>query len=608
METNQEKDVLEVIVEAVKGEQPALAPPPLQRPPSIRGSTRPPNPTSKPALNMDGVTGRKGGVGITSPGLTGSSPAQEASSWRRRTSISHESPSNHPPSGVRASGAEPKPHIAASVEPFSVNADEVLEVIDFTDMDRLVSGGDEKDAKIPLSSHSSQHPAATGASKINRPVASDFFHEENPARPPVTPSRTETTSWRRKAPDAAVEPPVATENVAEPQRLHLVAPTHRETPLSPRSSFGHDLPARPLALGSTSPTMSRQPSHHGIPRSPRASGFREAPMSALDDALSRIKGAIDGMQAKEANLHASRSPDGPSQESLVSTPLLKAVELVPVVDAGLPRWLPPALRSRSGAPHAHAEEFHFTSSERPATPKPAWNTFAIKLPKEHPVLPPLPKKQEHGMKYDTSTFRWDVLTWNPPVRGMGRKDLSVNDVLFELPPLNRGTPRYTVALPLSSISLPPTGKETSSDDGMKVNLPSVQGSNKQAVSQTVGALPVNGAGTWHKARGSSDGRTLAPHVGDASLNTVSRSPPPPPPSGQGNPSVSGATPPGSDVGKGTPTTPAKSPALRWSGLPPPSISEVATPLISEQSNEVANSPSQLNLSARNSLELLSDNF
>lgn len=582
----------------------------------------------KPILTTDSTVGQKPSVGATNPAATGSSPAQESVSWRRRTSVSQ----SQKPEKTAVAGSEPAPapHIASAVEPYAVKPGEVLEEVNFSDMDKFVGAEDRVPVKSPVSPTPSHQASALGTSRSGRPVASDFFHDDV-----TTPAKAEPTTWRRKAPEVVEQPAVTPDAPkADLQRLHLATPSHRETPLSPRSGYSHDLPPRPANFGHTSPTtVSRQPSHHGIPRSPRTSAFREAPMSALDDALSRIKGALDGMQAHEPGLHASRSLEGHSREAPALVEPAKVSEpLQPPKDVGPRKWLPPALRARPAG--AGVEEPQVTSSERPSTPKPAWNAFAVRLPQQSPSLAPLPKKHDSMLKNNAPPFRWDIMTWNPPVEGMGRRDLSINDVLFKRLPMTRGVPNYSVKLPSLKPSGELTAEEAPAESGVKVNLPVPQGtSGKQR--------ELDGDRPRHQGSSTPDHRKLAPPTnGDSSLNTVSRSPPPAPPSGKGNPSVSSTStrisdaskvvptsvedkvpagasvgfyrepatsPPASDVvsftvvseidEKGASTTdrpsagskqksaPGRSPAPRLSALPPPIVALVATPQAVKSSSD-----------------------
>ena len=142
-------------------------------------------------------------------------------------------------------------------------------------------------------------------------------------------------------------------------------------------------------------------------------------MSSLDDAMSRIKGAIDVM-------HNEAEPP-------------KA------------KWLPPALRPKP----AHAdfappqEVFDVTAIEPPKSPKPAWNILHVNLPHViRPVAPP--PKTELVWPRGQRQPRLEIYSFNPPIDALHRRDTTVNDVLFNRPRILRGQPKYFVSLPRRS--------------------------------------------------------------------------------------------------------------------------------------------------------------
>ncbi|KAJ2965611.1 hypothetical protein NUW54_g14061 [Trametes sanguinea] len=257
-----------------------------------------------------------------------------------------------------------------------------------------------------------------------RAVASDFFGDA-----PTSPQRTrppqsrgeEESSWRRpshtfieKAPAAAI--------AEESSKVHV--PLGQAMP--PQQHAGV-LSGLQTTTGAHPPMhedhVRRVSSHYqnGVPRPPLGSSFREAPMSALNDTLSRIKGALDGMHHNEA--------EAPKPQ----------------------KWLPPALRSRSAhSDFAHPTEvFDVTSAEPPLSPKPAWNNFHVKLP--HASRPVPPQETELIWPRGRRPFRLDVYSFHPPSYALGR-DATVTDHLFGRPRFVRGQPKYFVSIPRRKIT------------------------------------------------------------------------------------------------------------------------------------------------------------
>ncbi|TFY69070.1 hypothetical protein EVJ58_g656 [Rhodofomes roseus] len=322
----------------------------------------------------------------------------------------------------------------------------------------------------------------------------------------------EADSWRSRAPPrwtAHVEPAVATAALpppplpllAEVESLHLKGGDDVEV-----VDF-LDLGSSSLVHSRISPSQHRHhddrlqsgTSHlpsghhgHGPQRSPLTSSYREAPMSALNDAISRIKGALDDMHTKE------------------EPPKLQ-------------KWVPPALRLTQGG-HDLArpsEVFDVTGKEPPRSPKPAWNVFTVKLPKAaSPQLPPVRTKQLHGFRSATSVST-AIYSWVPPISGSSRRDVAVDDYLFGSPTNRPSHTRYLVALPPRRYPVP------SDSSGPVVNLPSKPSGAKgtKAVAREAEST------SWRRPAPAStrpvqDAADVRP-----GLDTMSRSPPPEAPFG-----------------------------------------------------------------------------
>ena len=242
--------------------------------------------------------------------------------------------------------------------------------------------------------------------------------------------------------------------------------------------------------------------------------FRQVTMSALDDVMSRIKGALDNMQ-----VDAGRGPS--SNEHVdwragVSKPKVRVIEPSTRTLSKDAKWLPPHLRQPQQ--DSDQEVFGTTCCEPPRSPRPV--TLVVKLPTIPRPVDTIPKRQLHLLKNSSSHIRFDTLSWDPPVDGMTKRDLSVNEILFKRPPLGRGNkPRYRVQLPratrMHSTSLP------------KVNLPSgfPKINTAPARSKAVDDLP-----TWRRGLTPSSATQKTPLIDEASpiLDVTSCSPPPEP--------------------------------------------------------------------------------
>ncbi|KAI8995372.1 hypothetical protein BD414DRAFT_479342 [Trametes punicea] len=415
------------------------------------------------------------------------SPASETDSWRRKALPAVGAMPQTEPQKPSATPALAPPLLAhAELE---VKAGEVVEVVDFSDHGKLV--GSENKA----------HHLVHSATRPPRAVASDFFGDAStsPERTRLPHQPGDEDSWRR-APhtpvNGSVEPPVRDE-AKKPSELFSQSPSalhHAVVVSGLQTTTG----AHPPIHDDHSRRLS---SHYqnGIQRPLAGSAYREAPMSALDDTLSRIKGALDGMH------HA---PEAPRPQ----------------------KWVPPALRVRP----AHSdlappqEVFDVTSTEPPASPKPAWNTFHVKLPHaSHAARTPL--ETELVWPRGRRPFRLDAYSVRPPIDTFHRREATVTDVLFGRPRIVRGQPRYFVSIPRRRI--PPRQSLAQSSVMPVVNLPSTPTRTR------VPGLPresaASSAASWRKAPSSSP--TSLPAVRNepreaAELDTVSRSPPPEVPS------------------------------------------------------------------------------
>ncbi|KAF7319989.1 hypothetical protein MKEN_00782800 [Mycena kentingensis (nom. inval.)] len=401
---------------------------------------------------------------IVAPALT---PVEGESSWRSKPSpiVPPPIPAQFRPP-VQERSAPPAPTPTFIQPPTALdqleNAAEDLEVVDFSDMGKFVGVADE--------------PAPVAISRSVRPSASDFFDDRPPASavaiasPPIEKG---PSNWRRQDPESRP-------SLGEHQRS-----SSSEVVASTSTSF----PAEALAQTN---------------RTPR----KEAPISTLDDVMSRIKGAIDTMQTTERE-RERRSPEvsstAPAPAARLPAPTFQLQTQAQPAPAPN-RWIPPAFRPRptqvAPAEPPEPRESITTGSEPPRSPKPAWNTFVTRLPKTSQALEPVNRKQL-TMFGKATPFRWDILSFDPPMEGMSKRELSVNEVLFRKMPFKGGKGKFRVVLPARKVVVAPMV--------VPVNIPPPKAVKQQAVADT--------ASTWRKA-------APTPIAEPAGLDTMSRSPPP----------------------------------------------------------------------------------
>lgn len=441
--------------------------------------------------------------------------SSKADSWRSKAPR----PSSPAHQDTHVEPRVPPPMLHGVEELVSISADEDLEVVDFSELGKLV-GAPTTPPPQP------QHNGDDRLSHPPRPVASDFFEDSQPQPLPSRPKSPDV--WRRRAPiqlvrdvlapSSSTNQEVAKEPVDKPSQDTLAHPASPEAlhekvaqiSLSKCSSTEDDSTV-PSPNQSTLPISPQRLNRPSMP-------YREAPMSALDDVISRIKGALDNMQASESARtesakQASRETGDASPDADIPKVQSNANGRV---YAGGPKWLPPALRPRRiDFDREDREVFDVTGCEPPRSPILASSAFVVRLPTQSRPLNPLPTRQVQFLNKLRSQVRWDILSWDPPVEGM-KRDFCLNDVLFKAPV--KGKPRCLVSLPqarhnhLSSSAIPL---------GPKVNLPS--GSTKTGSS--FGRSKVDDLPFWRKV-------AVIPSIPEASpdaLDTISCSPAPDPP-------------------------------------------------------------------------------
>jgi hypothetical protein len=477
-----QSQVLNVIEDAIK----SAAPPTVveatrSQEADSRNRERPPVPNAWAQRNLErSSSGRNVGAGPPNrPSVPAPVNAAESTdSWRKRQSL---------PSAVEtiklresisiASTITPRPTLAhdSPVEhALNLNPGENVEVFDFSDLGKLM----DSEPKEPRED-------AIPPSKARRPGAADFFddvREQNANKSTTVP------------PEHHNELP----HNSPPGEASNVVPIKQELPsLNPMQS-----PSLPAF-------------QNGVPASPgrmmKQSSFREAPLSALDDTMSRIKGVLDGMQS-------SAPPATTKSDSKESSPRQTDERLpnsgprngAPASSLQVKRWVPPALR-----PPPVPDLFDITVLNLPFEGKSA----VVKLPQRSRKVEPLSRRQLNFTRTPSSPVRWDILSFDPPVEGMTKRNLSVNDVLFGKPPYPGRRVRYRVWIPKSR----------------RTSRPVVQ---RDPVGTAVGMVKTNSFGafgrpsmadtsSWRQAKKlSAEPSDHEAPLEETALNVTSRSPPP----------------------------------------------------------------------------------
>ena len=337
-----------------------------------------------------------------------------------------------------------------------------LEAVDFATMGSLV--GAEKDS-IPAN-EATTPPAET------QPASGKL-----PSRPEA-PLKSDTQSNWRKA-------PTVTEPEPSPKAADATLPSTKTSPntstlplpsTGPRnlaSGSGKSLRPSPLTLvdnhvsrASNVRRMSQEGNHLITvlttqpllsPRTPKTGDFvpyREAPISVLDDTMSRFKEALLQSNPNSAKLDgsmiaameegpnghgisAAKSPTGlafsilnrtkptPTPSELRSA-LSKAAEKVEKTEANT---------SNEGSPQegtvGKEEEEAWTQTQEPLSPSPPSSDvqLTVSLPVQSTKKESIPNKRIQSAK-SNQQWRWDTLTLDPPMPAMSKKTLSVTDVLM----------------------------------------------------------------------------------------------------------------------------------------------------------------------------------
>lgn len=344
--------------------------------------------------------------------ITASLPTPVTESWRARQNV----PSS--PKQIQSRPRVPDLFSASglsAVEQVASIADTAndLEVVEFAEMGKFVGVLEPSETHFELTQASN---VVAVLSKASRPSASDFFDDSSSqADLSISTVKPNFESWRKK--------------MEEPNDANGTVSTFRNESPSDTSGVPEEFTTKePLSHSAAHGQTVHVPVHHTSPKPPLRPQFKEAPMSALDDTMSRIKGALVGMHAPVASL----GQDYPSTKAMYHashTALRQA--------SG--RWVPPSIRIRDYYDSEPQEMFSVTILNQPATPP---LEIPVRLPSLSRPLEVVHERRLMAFNYPPPAARLDILTFDPPLLDMKRTWL-LNDVLFRFKPHFK----YRVVLP-----------------------------------------------------------------------------------------------------------------------------------------------------------------
>lgn len=385
-----------------------------RRPPSLRGQQRRAPPET-------GAGARRPSFGVVGARVSGTevSPAVQAESWRAKANpLPPRQTHSQPPHVLSESSAQPPPAPLSStpstaleqVANIAENSISELEVVEFSNMSEFVGDGEKEVDYVETAVVEKVEidAVSSGLPQKPRPTASDFFEDTRTS----VPASKGAEVWKRKV-------------SADVEEKSRVVSSKDETTTRP-------------------PAAAKEVSPPHVPPHPRSRVHAEASMSALDDVMSRIRGA---MQANGANSKESRTsthpsePDHPPTSHRTSNPSPSVVKSSPLRE----RWTPPT-KSRIEENIGQLRESPHTSSEPSYTPVAA--KLTVDLPKVSHHIENVPRRQQVLFSNPPLPVRFELLSFQPPVQGMSKRDLSVNSVLFRQTPGFKSN-KIRVALPRS---------------------------------------------------------------------------------------------------------------------------------------------------------------
>ena len=351
------------------------------------------------------------------------------SSWRTRAPSLH---AQQPLLGVS---------VLPTLHDVNLEEQDTLETIDFSDMGKLVG----EDVADTGSQSSKTQTSTEGRARPSEPTH-DLKRSDVPRSARIDEKAKDSSS---------TEPSPVKERIPSP------------LPSASSRGIGMSSPASSMT-GLMSPQALAN-----LPLPPSKQHFRESSMSALEDVMSRIKGALSDMRPGES-----------------------AKELEEALAA--------ASASRKAASD---DSFATTRPGRPVSPSPLHRRTHVRLRKSWSPKnrEPVDSRRLYFWKLPPRPVRLDILSWEPPVEGMSRRTLSRDELLF--PPSGNAV----VSLPK-----PPNHSET-----LEVPVPRVK-------------LPGN-SGKGRQSRKYQRNEVLRPLIEE--LSTTSRSPPPASPARQASTSL-----------------------------------------------------------------------
>jgi serine/arginine repetitive matrix protein 2 len=399
-----------------------------------------------------------------------------------------------------------------------------LEVVDFANMGTLI--GAESDS-------SPTKDKATPSAEI-QPASAKL-----PSRPEAPLKSDTVPNWRKT--------PTVTEPEASPKAADAKLPSTKASPMSstlslpstgPRNlASGSGKSLRPSPLNLVDDHVSRasnvrrtsqegshlitiltptQPLHS--PRTPKTGDFvpyREAPISVLDDTLSRFKEALLQSNPNSAKLDGSMTaameegPNGHGISAAKSPTGLAFSILNRTKPTPTPSELRSALSKAAGklekiatktsneggsqnGTEGNTEEEAWTQTQEPLNPSPPGSDVlpTINIPAQSTKKENIPNKRINAAK-SNQLWRWDILTLDPPMPAMSKKTLSVTDVLMpsggsnkkpvvKVPPGSRPS---SPATPLAPAPSADTGKKPKKDQKESVALVGTPWAHKKGGSE-----------------------------------------------------------------------------------------------------------------------------
>ncbi|KAJ3736928.1 hypothetical protein DFJ43DRAFT_1048471 [Lentinula guzmanii] len=418
---------------------------------------------------------------------TPASPSGTAESWRTKLPAHTPQRPSQSPTTQSTSTATERPRAISFATPPPSALDQVesskdLEVVDYSDLAKFIGVSEKTEEEQARSLEPEKLETAPSPSKPRRPVASDFFEDEPPpaAAPSSTIARSDAGSWKTNKTTSALS------------QGHGNFINDGTTQPEPESAAPEVVV---LVQASVEQSSAPTPAHSSS-NVTRRSQYKEATMSALDDTISRIKGALDVMHEKD-HKQPPAELDQTHKRSTVASSSIQSN-----------RWVPPALREPRPT-----ETFATTSPEPPKSPK-AWNVFTVKIPTTSTRRDSVPPRQMHFFN-ESQPVRWDILSFIPHVEGMSRREFTLNDVLFRKSYSYggyNGKLKYPVRIPKSVL---------------RVNIPSQSVTARLPAGGAFGkSTSAAGASTWRKSATQTTGKAdLNSSIG---LDTTSKSPPPEP--------------------------------------------------------------------------------